>query len=152
VESVSAGPGHDLREAGCASANLRGHPARTRPNLSTASTLKLENVEPPISGSLMSAPSIANTASTPHWPLMANRCVKFVAPFASVILPAVNNSSWLESGLLSVSTLTVWLDSASRQWPHGGPSPKLQRDLSGRKRNDNGRRSSLYVAGIALPG
>ena len=47
---------------------------------STASTLKLENVEPPISGSLMSAPSMAKVASTPRCPFMANCAVKFVAP------------------------------------------------------------------------
>ena len=113
MKSVAAGAGEDVGEAGCASADLRRHPAGTGPNLSTASTLKLEKVEPPISGSLMSAPSIANTASTPRWPFTANCCVKLVAPFASVIVPAANSNSWLKSRLLSGSTLTVWLDSAS---------------------------------------
>ena len=41
---------------------------------STASTLKFEKVDPPISGSLMSAPSMANVASTPRCPLIANCC------------------------------------------------------------------------------
>src|ERR1035441_6059188 len=56
---------------------------------STASTLKFEKVAPPISGSLMSAPSMANTASTPRCPLMANCAVAArFAPAAGILLPA----------------------------------------------------------------
>ena len=58
---------------------------------STASTLKLVKVVPPISGSLMSAPSMAKVASTPRWPLMANCWVKLVAPLASVMVPAASS-------------------------------------------------------------
>ena len=85
--------------------------------LSTASTLKLENVAPPISGSLMSAPSIANVASTPRWPLMANCAVKLVAPLASVMVPAASSSSVLKSRLFSGSSLTAWLDNSSPPVP-----------------------------------
>ena len=80
---------------------------------STASTLKLEKVEPPISGSLMSAPSIAKVASTPRWPLMANCAVKLVAPLASVMVPAASRRRELKSRLLSGSSLTAWPDSSS---------------------------------------
>ena len=80
---------------------------------STASTLKFENVAPPISGSELSAPSIANTASTPRWPLIANCCVKLVAPFASVIVPAAKRSNWLKSRLFNGSSDTVRLDNCS---------------------------------------
>lgn len=52
----------------------------------TASTLKLEKVDPPISGSLMSAPSMAKVASTPRCPLMANCAVKLEAPLGFVKL------------------------------------------------------------------
>ena len=85
--------------------------------LSTASTLKFENVAPPISGSLMSAPSIANVASTPRCPLIANCAVKFVAPFESVIVPAASRSRVLKSRLFSGSSLTAWLDSSSPPVP-----------------------------------
>ena len=61
----------------------------------------------------MSAPSIANTASTPLCPLMANCCVKFVAPLTSVMVPAASRSSVLKSRPLSGSSLTDWLDSFS---------------------------------------
>ena len=74
---------------------------------STASTLKLEKVAPPISGSLVSALSIAKVASTPRWPLMANCWVKLVAPLASVMVPAASSSSWLKSRLFSGMALTV---------------------------------------------
>ena len=80
---------------------------------STASTLKFVNVAPPISGSLMSAPSMANIASTPRCPSMANCCVKFVAPFVSVIVPAASSSSVLKSRPFSGSELTDWLESFS---------------------------------------
>jgi hypothetical protein len=81
--------------------------------LSTASTLKFEKVAPPISGSLMSAPSMAKVASTPRCPLMANCAVKLVAPLASVMVPAASSSSVLKSRLFSGSSLTAWLDSSS---------------------------------------
>jgi len=68
---------------------------------STASTLKFENVAPPISGSLESAPSMAKTASTPRCPFTANCAVKLVAPFVSVMVPAASRSNWLKSRLLS---------------------------------------------------
>ena len=61
----------------------------------------------------MSAPSIANTASTPRCPSIANCCVKFVAPFASVIVPAASNSNVLKSRPFSGSELTDSLDSFS---------------------------------------
>jgi len=77
---------------------------------SMASTLKLENVEPPISGSLVSAPSIAKVASTPRCPLIANCAVKFVAPFASVMVPAESSSKLLKSRLFNGSELTASLD------------------------------------------
>ena len=81
--------------------------------LSTASTLKFEKVTPPISGSLMSAPSMAKVASTPRCPLMANCAVKLVAPLVSVMVPAASSSSVLKSRLFSGSSLTAWLDSSS---------------------------------------
>ena len=80
---------------------------------STASTLKLEKVAPPISGSLMSAPSMAKVASTPRWPLIANWAVKLVAPLASVMVPAASSRSELKSRLFKGSSLTAWLDSSS---------------------------------------
>ena len=70
-------------------------------------------VAPPISGSLVSAPSMAKTASTPRWPLMANCCVKFVWPLASVMVPAASSSNWLKLRLFSGIALTVWLESFS---------------------------------------
>jgi len=88
--------------------------------LSTASTLKLEKVLPPISGSLMSAPSMAKVASTPRWPLMANCAVKFVAPLASVMVPAASSKRLEKSRLLRGSSLTAWLESSSPPvacWP-----------------------------------
>ena len=66
-----------------------------------ASTLKFENVAPPISGSVVSAPSMAKTVVVPRWPLTANCCVKFAAPLASVMVPAANKSSLLKSRELS---------------------------------------------------
>ena len=66
-----------------------------------ASTLKLEKVAPPISGSVVSAPSSENTVADPRCPLTANCCVKFAAPFASVIVPAASSSSLLKSRVLS---------------------------------------------------
>ena len=92
---------------------------------STASTLKFDIVAPPISGSLESAPSRAKTASTPRCPFTANCCVKLVAPFVSVIVPAASRSNWLKSRLLSGIAVTdlllsvspplacVWLSSSS---------------------------------------
>src|SRR5215831_5693648 len=62
-----------------------------------ASTLKLENVAPPISGSVVSAPSSANTVAVPRCPFTANCCVKFAAPLVSVIVPAASKSSLLKS-------------------------------------------------------
>ena len=79
----------------------------------TASTLKLEKVAPPISGSLLSAPSMAKTAAVPRCPLTANCCVKFDAPLVSVMVPAASSSSWLKSRLLSGSPETALLDSCS---------------------------------------
>ena len=66
-----------------------------------ASTLKLENVAPPISGSVVSMPSIENTVAVPRWPLTVNCCVKFAAPLVSVCVPAASRSNWLKSRLLS---------------------------------------------------
>src|SRR4029077_16568021 len=62
-----------------------------------ASILKLENVAPPISGSVVSNPSIAKTVAEPRWPLTANCCVKLAAPLASVMVPAASRRSLLKS-------------------------------------------------------
>ena len=65
----------DVSESRGAAPDLGRHPARARvESPSTASTLKFEKVAPPISGSLISAPSMANVASTPRCPLIANCC------------------------------------------------------------------------------
>ena len=88
VARVEGGVAHKLEDRSVKAAGARAgvmlvNPAAPRPISagiqpelesmpSTASTLKLENVAPPISGSLMSAPSMAKVASTPRWPLMAN--------------------------------------------------------------------------------
>jgi hypothetical protein len=74
---------------------------------STASTLKLEKVAPPISGSLISAPSMAKVASTPRCPLMANCAVKLVAQLESVIVPAASSRSVLKSRLFNGNSLTA---------------------------------------------
>jgi hypothetical protein len=78
-----------------------------------ASTLKFAKALPPISGSLVSAPSMAKTASTPRWPLIANCWVKFVAPLTSVMVPAASNSNVLKSRPFSGRELTDSLDSFS---------------------------------------
>ena len=78
-----------------------------------ASTLKFGMILPPISGSLMSAPSMANVASTPRWPLIANCWVKFVAPFVSVIVPAARSNKVLKSRPFRGKELTAWPESAS---------------------------------------
>jgi hypothetical protein len=44
---------------------------------------------------------------------MANCWVKFVAPLASVMVPAASSKSWLKSRLFKGSELTAWLDSSS---------------------------------------
>src|SRR6266850_2691655 len=62
-----------------------------------ASTLKLEKVAPPSSGSVVSAPSMAKTAAEPRWPLTANCCVKLAAPLVSVMVPAARRRSLLKS-------------------------------------------------------
>ena len=78
------------------------------------------NVLPPISGSLTSAPSIANTASTPRCPLMANCWVKFVCPFTSVIVPAANSNNALKSRPFNGNSSTFWLESFSPPVPLAG--------------------------------
>src|ERR1700730_14724917 len=65
-----------------------------------ASTLKLENVAPPISGSVVSKPSRAKTVATPRWPLTANCWVKLAAPLASVIVPAARSNNLLKARAL----------------------------------------------------
>ncbi len=62
-----------------------------------ASTLKLEKVAPPISGSVVSTPSMEKTVVEPRWPLTANCCVKLAAPLASVMVPAARRRSLLKS-------------------------------------------------------
>src|SRR5579863_8092088 len=79
----------------------------------TASTFKFVNVAPPISGSVLSAPSMANTAAVPRWPFTANCCVKFAAPLVSVIVPAASNSSWLKSRLFNGREETALPESCS---------------------------------------
>ena len=66
-----------------------------------ASTLKLENVAPPISGSVVSNPSIANTVAVPRCPFTANCWVKLAAPLASVMVPAASSSNLLKSRAFS---------------------------------------------------
>jgi hypothetical protein len=56
---------------------------------------------------------MAKTASTPRWPSMANCCVKLVAPFTSVMVPAASRRSVLKSRPLRGSELTESLDSFS---------------------------------------
>src|SRR5208283_6130338 len=76
----------------------------------TASTLKFVKVAPPSSGSLLSAPSKANSAAVPRCPLTANCCVKLAVPFESVMVPAASSSSWLKSRLFRGSSETALLD------------------------------------------
>src|ERR1017187_6274520 len=78
-----------------------------------ASTLKLENVAPPISGSVVSMPSMANTVVMPRCPLTVNCWVKLAAPLVSVCVPAASRSSWLKSRLLRGSAATWRLESSS---------------------------------------
>ena len=78
-----------------------------------ASTLKFENVAPPISGSVVSMASIENTVALPRCPLTVNCCVKFAAPFVSVCVPADSSSSWLKSRLLSGRADTCLSDKSS---------------------------------------
>src|SRR5439155_26690238 len=80
---------------------------------STASTLKLEKVAPPISGSVVSIPSMANTVVAPRWPFPANCWVKFAAPLLSVMVPAASRSNWLKSRLLRGKVDTSFFDSCS---------------------------------------
>jgi len=75
-----------------------------------ASTLKLEKVDPPSSGSLVSIPSMAKTVVAPRWPFTANCWVKFAAPLVSVMVPAASKSNWLKSRLLSGNVDTSFLD------------------------------------------
>src|SRR6267154_1113099 len=115
-----------------------------------ASTSKFVNVLPPISGSLTSAPSIANTASTPRCPLMANCWVKFVCPFTSVIVPGQLHSHgvWLLCDALDHKPP---IRSCDRRllFPHCGYCHFRTWDsLSGGRANDTGpsrRRSLLCV-------
>ena len=79
----------------------------------TASTLKFVKVAPPISGSVLSAPSMAKTAAVPRWPFTANCCVKFAAPLVSVMVPAASRSNWLKSRLFRGSEETALLDNCS---------------------------------------
>ena len=59
--------------------------------------LKLEKVAPPISGSVVSTPSMEKTVVEPRWPLTANCWVKLAAPLASVMVPAASRRSLLKS-------------------------------------------------------
>src|SRR6516225_440055 len=78
-----------------------------------ASTLKLENVDPPICGSVVSIPSMAKTVVEPRWPFTANCWVKFAAPLVSVMVPAASKSNWLKSRLLSGNVDTSSFDKRS---------------------------------------
>ena len=78
-----------------------------------ASTLKLEKVAPPSSGSLESVPSVAKTAVTPRCPFIENCCVKFAAPLVSVIVPAASRSSLLKSRSFKGRFETSLLESRS---------------------------------------
>src|SRR5271169_2895399 len=78
-----------------------------------ASTLKLEKVAPPISGSVVSIPSMAKTVVEPRWPFTANCWVKFAAPLVSVMVPAASKSNWLKSRLLSGNVDTSFFDKCS---------------------------------------
>src|SRR6266850_2325782 len=82
-----------------------------------ASTLKLEKVAPPSSGSVVSAPSMAKTAAEPRWPLTANCCVKLAAPLVSVMVPAARRRSLLKSRSLRSSR--VWSDNDAEFLPVG---------------------------------
>src|ERR1039457_6750903 len=91
----------------------------------TASTLKFEKVDPPISGSVLSAPSIANTAAVPRCPLTANCCVKFEVPLVSVMVPAASSNNWLKSRLLIGSSDTALLDNCSPPLPSCDLAPSM---------------------------
>src|SRR5437016_9697678 len=82
-----------------------------------ASTLKFENVAPPSSGSVVSAPSTANTVATPRCPFTANCCVKFAAPLVSVIVPAASSSNLLKSRVFSGKLETSVPESVSPPLP-----------------------------------
>ncbi len=78
-----------------------------------ASTLKLEKVAPPTSGSVVSMESMAKTAAVPRWPFTANCWVKLAAPFESVMVPAASSSNWLKSRLLRGIAATALLERCS---------------------------------------
>lgn len=59
-------------------------------------------------------------------PLMANCCVKFVAPLTSVIVPAARSSNELKSRPFSGNSLADWLDSFSP--PVASPHSRLYSD------------------------
>jgi hypothetical protein len=113
VEPTAAGARDDVRESGGAATNLRRHPAGGRADLFDSVDVEVAEGRAPISGSLVSAPSMAKAASTPRWPLMENCCVKFVWPLASVMVPAASSNNWLKSRLFSGIALTVWPESFS---------------------------------------
>ena len=89
-----------------------------------ASTLKFENVAPPISGSLAKMPSMAKTAVVPRWPFTANCWVKFEEPLVSLCVPPASRRSWLKSRLLRGRPATSLLESRSPRCP-AGPWPRL---------------------------
>jgi hypothetical protein len=97
---------------------------------STASTLKLVKVAPPISGSVLSAPSMANTAAVPRCPLTANCCVKLDAPLVSVMVPAASSSSWLKSRLFRGIAETALADNCSPPVPSRDAAPAPARRAS----------------------